>query len=140
MQYKKFGDLYFIRIDKGEEVIEKLREFGRLSGVKTGSIQGIGASDRITVGVFDLENKTYSQRVYMGQMEITSLIGSITEADGEPYIHLHINFAGEDMLALGGHLNECVISGTCEIALNAIDGVIGRVKDDNTGLNVFDLE
>ena len=37
----------------------------------------------------------------------------------------------------GGHLNRAVVSATCEMVINVIDGVVDRVFDNETGLNIF---
>ena len=70
-------------------------------------------------------------------MEITSLLGTITEKEGEPYLHLHINLCREDMSVIGGHLNECRISATCEMVVRKLDGAVGRRLDSEVGLNLF---
>ena len=83
--------------------------------------------------------KKYFKKTFIGEAEITSLLGNITQKDGEPYIHLHINAADENLNAFGGHLNECVISGTCEMFVDEISGNTGRAYDSETGLNLFDF-
>ncbi len=71
-------------------------------------------------------------------LEITSLVGSISTNKGEPYLHLHINLAREDMSVVGGHLIECRLSATCEMFVREIDGVVERTLDDKeTGLYLF---
>ena len=52
MKHAKIGSKYFVRIDKGEEVVASLHKFCTDNGLKLGSVIGIGAADRITIGVF----------------------------------------------------------------------------------------
>ena len=40
----------------------------------------------------------------------------------------------------GGHLNRAVVSATCEMVITVIDGVVDRVKDEETGLNLFNFK
>ena len=37
----------------------------------------------------------------------------------------------------GGHLNRCVISATCEMVINVIDGEVDREFNEEVGLNTF---
>ena len=69
--------------------------------------------------------------------EITALIGTITEMNGKPYIHLHLTAADEKGHAFGGHLNKAVISATCEMVITLMDGQVGRKHDEEIGLNFF---
>ena len=39
----------------------------------------------------------------------------------------------------GGHLSHGIIGATCEMVITVIDGVVDRVKDEETGLNVLTL-
>ena len=80
----------------------------------------------IALGLFDTEKKQYRRTEFTGLMEITSLVGNISEMNGKPYLHCHITACREDMTVVGGHLNECHISGTAEIAVDVIQGPGGR--------------
>lgn len=139
MKSVKIGNKYFVRIDKGEEVVSSLMKFCTEKGVKLGSIVGIGAADRVTIGLFNTEIKEYHNKQLVGEYEITNLTGNVTTKDGEVYLHLHITLGDENYNAHGGHLNECWISGTCELVIDTADGEIGRFFDDYSGLNLWKL-
>jgi predicted DNA-binding protein with PD1-like motif len=137
MESLKIGNKYFIRIDKGEEVIASLKNFCIDNGVRLGSVIGLGAADRVIVGLFNTITKEYHNKEFVGEYEITNLTGNITAKEGEIYLHLHITLSDEDYNAHGGHLNECWISGTCELVIDVIDGEISRAFDSKSGLNLL---
>ncbi|MTI47302.1 PPC domain-containing DNA-binding protein [Sporosalibacterium faouarense] len=140
MKSKRFGNKYFLRIDKGEEVVGSLYNFCKENNVKLGSLTGLGAADRLTVGLYNTETHEYHNKELIGEYEITNLTGNITTKDGELYLHLHITVGNEEYEAFGGHLNECHISGTCEIILDTVDGEVGRFFDESSGLNIFKID
>ena len=39
----------------------------------------------------------------------------------------------------GGHLNRAIVSATCEMIINIIDGEVDRKLDENIGLNLFEF-
>lgn len=137
MEYKKFENNYIVRIDKGEEVLQKLREFCEKENVKLGGITGLGATDKVVIGLFDTTEKFYHKTTLTGPMEITSLVGNISTSNGKNYLHCHINVCDKNMHVFGGHLNECYISATCEIVVTKIDGVVERELSKEIGLNLF---
>jgi len=137
MDYRKSGNTYIIRIDRGEEVMEKLLEVIKREKIRLAHVEAIGACDYVKVGLFDVNEQQYHSKEFNGAMEITSLLGNITEKDGEPYIHLHINCGDEDCHVIGGHLNACRIAATCEMFVTELEGSVGRQVDERIGLNVF---
>ena len=102
-------------------------------------ITGLGASNLVEIGVFNVNTKEYKTKIFEGMFEITSLIGNVTIKDGEVYLHLHINFGDEDGFVKGGHLVRARISATSEIILRTINGNVGRKLSDEIGLNLFDF-
>lgn len=137
MKYCKSGSHYVVRIDRGEEVIEQLTEFCRQENIPSAGVYGIGAADRVVIGLYSVANRQYRKTELTGEMEITSLVGNISQKDQEPYLHLHINVCNQEMKILGGHLNECRISATCELIVTPGEGGIGREFDPQTGLNLY---
>lgn len=139
MQFKKFQDTFLIRLEKGEEHVSSLAKFCTEQNVLLGDVRGIGAASSITLGFFTPGTKAYRTETFERYMEITSLIGNITQKDGKPYLHLHLNAAGDDYRSIGGHLVAAVISVTGEIWIRPYDGNAGRKLDDEIGINLINF-
>lgn len=63
MKYREYYDNVLVRIEKGEDVVEKLFELVEKLQLKNGSISGIGASDNITVGLYSVEKQEYTKKI-----------------------------------------------------------------------------
>lgn len=135
MEYKRYGSVIALRLDKGDDITESVFKVAEQEGIKAAKVSGIGATDNFTVGVFDIAKKGYNEYVFKGNHEINSLTGNITEKDGEPYIHLHITATGTDCKVVGGHLIKGVISLTGEIIITVTGGKITREYDETLGIN-----
>ena len=140
MEFKKFSDTYVVRLDRGEEIIASLTELCTKEKIVLGSIEGLGAADHVVVGLYNVGKKEYHKTEFNGPMEITALTGNVSRKDGEVYLHIHISLCDEQMRLLGGHLNECRISATCELFVRAIPGQVNRRFDaDGVGLNLYEF-
>ncbi len=142
MDYRKFNTHIVLRVDRGEEVMAAITALCEKENILLASISGLGAADRLVMGLYDIEKQQFSETILEQPLEITSLIGSVTEMDGKPYLHVHVNAADAEGRAYGGHLKAVRISGTAEIVLTVIEGYVGRKKDDitGTGLNLFSFD
>ena len=138
MEFRKFDDTYIVRLERGEELIGSLTKLCKEENIRLGSVDGLGACDKLTIGLYDVGRRFYHKTELNGPMEITSVHGNISEKDGNVYLHLHINVCDENMNVRGGHLNECRISATCELFVRKINGAVERRFDDEvTGLNLY---
>ena len=137
MKFKKFGSKWVVSINIGEEVVETLKKFCKDNKIKLGTINGIGAVKKATIGFYDLKTKKYYPKELKGDYEITSLSGNVSTMDGEVYLHLHINLADSTYNTFGGHLNSAVIGGVGEIIIDEIDGEIERGFNEEVGLNLL---
>ena len=137
MDYRRFGDTIVARIDKDEEIMEKMKEIALKEEIKLAKIQALGAVKDFTVGVYKTDTKEYISNEFSGCYEITSLIGTIDTMNGEYYSHIHMSAGNEKGDVFGGHLNRAVVGATCEMIITVIDGCVDRVKDESLGLNVF---
>lgn len=139
MDYKRFNNTIVARIDKGEEVLEKLMEVCEKEQVKLANVNALGAINEFAIGLFDTAEKKYYSAEYKGDYEIVSLTGSITTMDEKLYNHIHLSAADRENKVFGGHLNKAVVSATCEMFIHIADGVVDRKFNDETGLNLLEF-
>lgn len=139
MEYRVFSDKIVARIDKGEEICEQLKVICLKEGVTLANISAIGAVGEFTVGVFSPESKTYKANTFSGDYEIVSLLGNVTEKDGKYYSHLHMSAGDSEGRVFGGHLNSAVVSATCEMLIEVMEGRIDRKFSDEIGLNLLEF-
>ena len=137
MDYRRFNDTIVLRIDRGEEIIEKVREVAEKEQIRLAEVSALGATDDFTVGVYDLEAKRYDSKTFTGPHEIVSLVGTITEKDGAFYQHLHLSAGNQNCAVVGGHLNRAVVSVTCEMVIRILSGAVDRRPDPETGINLM---
>ena len=137
MEYKRFDNTIFARIDKGEEILEQLKEIALQEHIKLASVSALGATNDFTVGVYNVDEKQYHANDFKGNFEIVSLTGTINTMDGEFYTHLHMSAGDEKGQVFGGHLNRAVVSAVCEMVITVIDGVVDRRFSEEIGLNLF---
>lgn len=140
MEYRKFGNTIFARIDRGEEILEKLKEISVKENIKLAHVSALGATNDFTVGVFNVDEKKYYANSFSGNFEIVSLTGTVTTMDGEFYAHLHMSAGNDKGKVFGGHLNRARISATCEMVITVTDGKVERKFNEDVGLNLFDFE
>jgi predicted DNA-binding protein with PD1-like motif len=137
MDYRKFNGAYIIRLDIGDEIVECLKAFCQDNQIKLGTIIGIGTTNSAQVGILETGTKEYHPKAYTGDMEITSLTGTITRMNGETYLHIHANMALMDHTVIGGHLDYAVVSAVAEIIIQSIDGIVEREYSDIAGVNLL---
>ena len=129
MDYRRFGDMIVLRIDRGEEICEQLKEMAMKEKIRLAEISALGAVNDFTVGVFRTGEKKYYANHFSGDHEIVSLTGTISTMNGEYYAHLH--------MSAGNELNRAVVSATCEMVVRVIDGCVERAFNEDVGLNLF---
>ena len=139
MDYKKFDKKVFVRIDKGEEIVETLKQLCKDLDIKAGTITGIGATDKVTIGLFDVKTKKYHSKEFVNDHEIAPLYGNISTMNGEVYLHLHITLGNSEHMSFAGHLTSAVVSATFEGVIDIIHGEINREFDENVKLNLLKL-
>lgn len=139
MEEKKINnDHRVIRLERGEKIVETLKEFCRINSISGGFFFGLGAVDEVELAHYDLGKKKYSVVKFNKPLELLNITGSIGIGK-ELIVHTHITLSDNKMHAFGGHLVEARVSGTLEIYLIKLSA-LRRRHDSQTGLNLFDLQ
>ena len=68
MEYRRFGNTIIARIDKDEEILEKVKELALKENTKLVSVSALGAICDFTVGVFDTVEKKYISNSFQGPL------------------------------------------------------------------------
>ncbi len=136
---KKFNNKIIVRIDKGEEIVESLKKVCKANNITLGLISGIGATDKVKIGLFDVSTKKYHSKELIGNYEIAPLSGNVSTMNNDIYLHLHINLCDSNHNSFGGHLNFAIVSATFECIIDIIDGKIDRKFSEDIGLNLIDF-
>lgn len=114
----------FVRIAEKEEI-------------RTATIVALGGVDALSLGFYNRRTMSYEQHDYRGFMEVTSLLGNITEKDGKPFLHAHGTFGRRDMSVLGGHVIKATVFPTLEFVIAPTSNVAVRRLVRRLGLNLI---
>ena len=137
MEYRRFEQTCIVRLDPGEEILEQIKVLSLREHIRLASVQGLGAVNDFTVGVFDTVTKEYHANHFQGSYEIVSLTGTVNTMDGEFYCHLHMSAGDGQGHVMGGHLNRGVVSATAELVVTVLPGSVDRAFSQEIGLNLF---
>lgn len=137
MEYKRFGQTIIARMDKGEEILEQLKEIAVKEKIKLAHLHALGAVNDFTIRVLDTKENVRKQLHFNGTFEIVSLNGTINTMNEEYYSHVHFSAGNETGEVFGGHLISAYISATCEMIITVVEGRVDRYHEEETGLNLF---
>lgn len=145
MKYQKFGDCYYLRLDRDDELMSAVLDVCSREGIQSATFSGIGGCSDADIQVFYPERGAFETERVEGLLELVNVMGNvISDADGQLHSHAHAQFAyhdeaGEPQIA-AGHLKATTIRYTAEIELRpVIGGVIGAALDSETGTFFWDL-
>lgn len=139
MKYQRFEQTIIVRMDKGEDIVEQVKNVALKEKIKLANISALGAINEFTVGVFKTKEKKYYANEFKGDFEIVSLTGTINTMNDEYYCHMHLSAGNDQGQVFGGHLNKAIVSATCEMVIQIINGEVDRYFDEEVGLNLLKL-
>jgi predicted DNA-binding protein with PD1-like motif len=131
----KFGRVIVARLKPGSDLLGSLQKIVAREGVRAGVIlSGVGLLGEARLRnckslpeeypITD-ENRTYLS--FSRPLEILSLSGNITEAEGNPLVHAHVTLSqvrGDEIGIIGGHLIEgCFTFGFAELILMELEDI-----------------
>jgi len=126
----KIGRVIIAKLECGDDILDSVMKLSKEHRVISGLINVIGACKKFTIGYFNIDNKKYQFKTYDTPVEMTSCMGSITQKDGEPIVHLHLTLGMDDYSIIGGHLRQpTIISVTGEVLIYEFEPVLERKVD-----------
>ena len=144
MDYRRMNDTYYIRIDKGEEIIAELLQVCHREDILSAVFTGIGGCSHAELQIFIPDKGTFETEIVEGMLELINVTGNIVSDHGQLFHHTHAVFSykegTEDKMA-AGHMKTMTVLYTAEIELRPVmSGVIGRKHDPETGTGFWCFE
>ena len=138
MEYKKYGETFYIRLDRGDEIIASLLHICEAQQIESAVFTGIGGCSSAEIQTFLPEKGEFETETVTGMLELVALTGNIARAeDGDLTHHTHAMFAykdGAEHRTAGGHIKSVTVLYTAEIELRpVIGGSIRKKHDPETG-------
>ena len=138
MEYRKIGETYYIRMDRGDEIVSSLMSVCKTEGILSAYYSGIGGCSDVEMQVFIPERGEFETEKVQGTLELVSLMGNVVADDSDQlYHHTHALFTypeNGEHLSISGHMKSSTVLYTAEIELRpVIGGVIRRQYDPETG-------
>jgi predicted DNA-binding protein with PD1-like motif len=130
---------HIIKLEKGEEIVSSIKQFCQENKIDSGYFQAIGAVSQAKLSFYNLEKKEYTSQDFNVPLEIASLSGNIALLDRDIAIHCHSCFAKNNFSTIAGHLDQAIVSATCEIILKQLSINLTRKFGQEIGLNLLEL-
>jgi predicted DNA-binding protein with PD1-like motif len=70
MEYRRFENVIIARIDRGEEILSKIKEIALKEDIKLANINALGATDHFVIGVYNVDEQKYYSNEFKGAYEI----------------------------------------------------------------------
>lgn len=145
MEYRKFGETFYVRMDRGDEIIGTLLDICREEGIRSAVFCGIGGCSEAQIQTFIPETGGFETEDVSGTLELVSLNGNIVSDDeGELFHHTHALISYKDReqhILSAGHIKSLTVLFTAEIELRPVTGgVINRKYDPETGTGFWNFE
>lgn len=138
MDYRRFNDVLYIRMDRGDEIIATILTVCEHEGIRSATFSGIGGCGDAEIQVLDAARGVFETERFEGTLELVSLMGNvICDDEGSLTHHAHALFSscdGDGPRIAAGHLRSSTVRYTAEIELRpVIGGVIGKCLNEETG-------
>ncbi len=122
-------------LSTGEELVSALTTVALEQRIAAAGLTAIGALQRVTLGYFDWETRSYQRHEVDEQVELASLVGNLARhEDGSPQLHAHGVVGASSGQALAGHLLEAHVRPTVEILIEESPAHLARFRDEVSGL------
>ena len=121
----------------GTSLTDEILRIATEEKIKTARVEAIGGVKRLRLAYFNHTKKKYEEHDYSEFLEVTGLLGNITQRGGKPFLHAHCTFGRNDMSVLGGHLISATVFPLMEVVITRTKNKALRRFDAETGLSVI---
>ncbi len=129
------GRIYNIRA--GANLTEEILRIAEKEKLATAKIEAIGAIRQLRLAYYNPRSKKYEEHEYEEFLEVTSILGNITEKAGKPFLHMHGTFGRRDMSVIGGHVVSATVFPLLEVIITPTKNRAFRRFDEKSGLNLI---
>ena len=140
MNFRIDDDRALLSLEKGDYINLTFEQFAEFRKIGCAWLNGIGALENPEIGYYSIKDKSYHRKQFIGEYELTSLIGNITMKDETPFAHTHITFSDTDYRVFGGHLFDAKITAAGEFIMQLGNNDITRKMNKDIGLPLWCLE
>ena len=145
MEFRKFADTWYLRLDRGDEMIACILELCRREGIASATFSGIGGCSAAELQTFDPKRGEFQTETLAGMLELVSFTGNVfSDETGALHQHTHALYAYErdgEHRVRGGHLKSSTVLYTAEIELRPVRGGTIRYKlDPETGTGFWSFD
>jgi hypothetical protein len=121
----------------GTSLTDEILRIAAKERIKTARVEAIGGVNKLRLAYFNHETKKYEEHDFDEFLEITGMLGNITQKDGKPFLHAHCTFGRRDMSVVGGHLMSATVFPLAEVVITKTLNRATRRFDEKTGLNLI---
>jgi predicted DNA-binding protein with PD1-like motif len=139
MRIRNEENACLIRLDLGEPVLDTIIDFAKEHGIESAFLWGLGAVNEVTLGYYDIEDKSYEKNWHDGTWELVSLTGNLARTDEGAFVHAHAVLSNSANETIGGHVFSMTTAATVEIYLVPLKPGLARKYDETTGLKLLDI-
>ena len=89
MDYRKFGECYYIRMDRDDEIISTILEICKKENIRSATFSGIGGCKNAEIQTFTPETGSFEEQRISGMLELVKILvhlvtkGSMTAGVGD---------------------------------------------------------
>jgi predicted DNA-binding protein with PD1-like motif len=121
----------------GSKVPDDIVAIAKREKMATARVEAIGGVSQLRLAYFNHRTKKYEEHDFKEFLEVTGILGNVTQKDGKPYLHIHGTFGRRDLSTLAGHVVAAEVFPLLEVVITPTENKALRRFDDGLGLNVI---
>jgi predicted DNA-binding protein with PD1-like motif len=121
----------------GRSLTKELLRIAKKERIRTARFEAIGGVNRLRLAYFNHTMRKYEEHQFEEFLEVTGMLGNITQKDGKPFLHAHGTFGRRDTSVVGGHLVSATVFPLMEVVITPTQNKAKRRLDEKSGLNVI---